>query len=138
MKNEDSDYWAYNTVKASIVNGFVIDMLDEIGNEDVEINIEDWNVPILREEAVSAIVLATDRLNFELKKNSQILTINDIPDNIEIKDIYKDYVVEGFNIGVTGGVDEKHTFKPLNTLTRVQICQMLYNLNWCQPIENNG
>lgn len=138
VKNEDSDFWAYNTVKASIINGFVIDMLDEIGNEDVEINIEDWNVPILREEAVSAIVLATDRLNFELKKNSQILTINDIPDNIEIKDIYKDYVVEGFNIGVTGGVDEKHTFKPLNTLTRVQICQMLYNLDWCQPVENNG
>lgn len=120
----ENDYWAYTAIKSCGNFGFILKPFDEITEEE-------FNVPILREEAVAALIMARDYNETSLEQVSGPIMSIDIPDYAEIDDLYKKAVLTGYEFGVTNGVDSKKTFNPKGELTRAQGCQMFYNLNWC-------
>ena len=120
----ENDYWAYTAIKSCADFGFILKPFDEITEEE-------FNVPILREEAVAALIMARDYNETSLEQVYSFIVETDIPDYAEIDDMYKKHILTGYEFGVTNGVDSKKTFNPKGQLTRAQGCQMFYNLNWC-------
>ncbi len=115
---EAEQYWAYHAIASCIEAGYLLDR--------GEITEENYDIPIPRQAAVSGMYLARkDRLT-----NKSDLTAADIPDYQEIADEYKDNVLAAYQFGITKGVDEAGTFLPARSLTRGEICQLFYNLNW--------
>ncbi len=53
---------------------------------------------------------------------------NTIPDYDEIDNVYKGFVFVAYGTGLLGGVDEKGTFAPQNTLTRAEGATVLLRL----------
>ena len=54
----------------------------------------------------------------------------DIPDYDQISPEYQDTIMNAYNFNITDGMKADHTFVPQGTLTRAQVCQLFYNLNW--------
>ena len=52
-----------------------------------------------------------------------------------ISDKYKALILQAYNSGITTGVNEQLKFSPKNKLTRGQVCQLFYNVNWTTPIK---
>ena len=52
-----------------------------------------------------------------------------------ISPVYKDDVINAYLNGITKGIDENRTFAPKSLLTRAQVCQLFYNINWVSPLE---
>ncbi len=115
---EANGYWAYDAIDSCVKEGYIISL--------GEITEENYDVAIPRQAAVSGMYLA--------KKDSLANPINlsnaDIPDYEEISAEYKDNVLAAYQFGITKGVDEIGTFLPQRSLTRAEICQLFYNLNW--------
>lgn len=113
----ENGYWAYRAVANCVNLGFV--------ENRGEITPKNYDVPILREEAIAGMYLA--------KKDTltvvRSITKNDIPDIGNVTAKYVDDVVNAYNYGVCSGVDAKGTFNGSSRLTRAQICQLFYNVN---------
>ena len=82
----------------------------------------------LSEAAVSAMYLAS-KSTIENSIFGEI-SLEDIPDNADISEEYKENVVNAYNFGITKGNDDKLTFNPQGSLTRAQVCQLFYNLGF--------
>jgi len=106
----ENGYWAYKAIKSCVDKGY-IESMGEIKNAA-------YGVTIPREVAVSAMVMASE------KTPTGTFTEKDIPDYASISDKYKENIVKAYNLGITTGVDENHTFNPTKSLTRAEICQL--------------
>lgn len=115
---DETGYWAAKSIKSCIEKGYIY----ECG----EVNIENYSRTITREEAIAAMQLASGRSQM---KDRQI-NIEDIPDWQQIDDKYKDLILQAYNSGITTGVNEQFKFSPKSQLTRGQVCQLFYNVNW--------
>lgn len=115
-----ADYWAYNAIKSCINAGYVTD----IG----VISPKNYDVPIPREAAIAAMY----RAKAPTLKN--VVNANpSVPDIDECEYYYKDDVLKAYKYGITQGVDANGTFLPKKSLTRAEVCQLFYNLNWSTP-----
>lgn len=56
-----------------------------------------------------------------------------IPDVEEISPVYLDAVKTAYVTGLCSGVDAAGTFKPKSNITRAEVCQLFYNVNWTKP-----
>ena len=111
----ENKYWAYKAIKSCIDKGYIED-LGEIKNAN-------YGVTIPREAAVSAMVMASSKVP------TGTFTEKDIPDFASISAKYQGNIVKAYNLGITTGVDEKHTFNPKKSLTRAEICQLFITID---------
>ena len=122
---DENGYWAGVAIYECVDMGYI--------NSYGEILPENYDVPITREAAVSAMYLAS-QANF-LNATPKGIKLEDIPDNDKISEVYKEHIVDAYNYGITNGNDDKLTFNPQGSLTRAQVCQLFYNLDWTEPAE---
>ena len=122
---DENGYWAGIAIYECVDMGYIL--------SNGDITPENYNVPITREAAVSAMYLAS-QANF-LNTTPKGIKLEDIPDNEQISEVYKEHIVDAYNYGITNGNDDKLTFNPQGSLTRAQVCQLFYNLNWVRPAE---
>ena len=120
---ELNGYWAGKAIESCIANGYILSR-----GEITRIN---YDVSMSREAAVSAMYLARKDVLDEPVKN---LVGDNIPDFSQISPEYKENILSAYNYGITNGVDSYGTFNPFSTLTRAQVCQLFYNLDWTSPI----
>ncbi len=113
-----NNYWAYNAIDSCLKAGYLM--------ESGEITPEIFDAPITREAAVAAMYLAKKD---EVQRTGNI-TETMIPDFSDISEAYREHILAAYNCGITAGMDEARTFAPQSTLTRAQVCQLFYNLNW--------
>lgn len=118
-----SGYWAGKAIRACMLEGYIVSVGD--------ITPANYNVPITREVAVTAM-LAASRGRLELADLN--ITEDDIPDYDKISSQYQFSILEAYKGGLTSGMDDKGTFNPQGVLTRAQICQLFYNLGWNKPL----
>lgn len=109
-------YWATEAIQSAINSNII--------KNHGDINSKNYDVAITREEAIAGLAIAMK--NIEAKYS---YTISDIADNKDISDEFKDSIVRAFNIGITSGVDSNKTFLPKRSLTRAELCQLLYNVS---------
>lgn len=109
-------YWATEAIQSAINSNII--------KNHGDINSKNYDVAITREEAIAGLAIAMK--NIEAKYS---YTISDIADNKDISDEFKDGIVRAFNIGITSGVDSNKTFLPKRSLTRAELCQLLYNVS---------
>lgn len=113
-----NDYWAYTAIESCLDAGYIL--------ERGAITAENFDAVIPREAAVSAMYLAKkDTLTVTGEVEAAM-----IPDYDLISNVYQENVLAAYNSGITTGVDDLGTFKPQDTLTRAQVCQLFYNLDW--------
>lgn len=120
LYDTESDYWAENYIRACIDFGYVLG----VEEQPEVINKSDWDVPMLREEAVTAMMLVE---GYWLEANEDIDSTM-IPDFNAIDEQYSQYILDAYKCGVTVGTDANRTFAPKSQLTRAQGCQLLYRL----------
>ena len=134
-------YWAYKAIKSCIDANLV--------ESQGEINAKNYNVAIPREAAVSAMYRASVYMVSNKNNDSDTvaegsnniglsggsITPESIPDFNLISPVYKDDVINAYLNGITKGIDENRTFAPKSLLTRAQVCQLFYNINWVSPLE---
>lgn len=119
---DEAGYWAAQAVKNCIDAGYVFSAGD--------ITPENYDVAITREAAVAAMYLAKKA---SLTENETKLAVTEIPDFDLISEQYKENILNAYKYGITNGMDEARTFNPQGLLTRAQVCQLFYNLNWTAP-----
>lgn len=118
LKTGEMDgYWAGKAIQSCITEGFIKDL--------GEITRENYDKPITREAAVSAMYLIDRGENGVVRE----VSTSDIPDFESISDDYKENIVNAYRAGITSGMDGSGTFNPMGELTRGQICTLFYNLN---------
>lgn len=119
---EENGYWAGMAIRKSIDAGCIISR--------GEITPENYDVPITREAAISAMFyLQYEEDDFESMFTHEEL-IAHIPDYDSISDVYKNNILGAYGAEITTGIDEKHTFNPKGHLKRAEICQLFYNSDW--------
>lgn len=118
--NDANGYWAGIAISGCLSEGYVL--------SSETISPENYDKPITREAAVSAMYLAS-KSTIENSIFGEI-SLEDIPDNADISEEYKENVVNAYNFGITKGNDDKLTFNPQGSLTRAQVCQLFYNLGF--------
>ena len=112
-----ADYWAYNAIKSCLNAGYVTD----IGVISPAV----YDVPMPREAAIAAMYRAK-----EMSLRDVVNPNPSIPDIEECEYYYKNDVIKAYKFGITKGVDANGTFLPKKSLTRAEVCQLFYNLNW--------
>lgn len=117
-------WWAGKAIDSCVNAGFV--------NSLGENNATNYDVPISREVAIVGMYRASRDFMFDVSPVYSF-TSSDIPDYSSISGQYQDEVLDAYNIGITTGMDDAHTFAPETSLTRAQICQLFFNLNWTSP-----
>jgi hypothetical protein len=123
----ENGYWAYGSIKSCIQAGYIVDR--------GEITSANYDVAIPREAAVAAMYKGKQA---ELFLPTNTLTATDIPDYDKISDVYKNDILNAYKYGITAGMDANRTFNPQGQLTRAQVCQLFYNLDWTAPLANVG
>jgi len=115
---EENGYWAAKAVKNCVDAGFIPDrgVVSEVN----------YDVAISREAAIAAITEMNG--GSPLAKANGAITEADIPDYAAISAEYQEKILEAYQVGITQGIDESKTFDPMATLTRAEICQLLYNI----------
>ncbi|MBQ5739551.1 MAG: S-layer homology domain-containing protein [Oscillospiraceae bacterium] len=116
-----SGYWAEKALESCVTAGYIRDR--------GAISKENYEVPIERQEAVAAMQRAGKRTP------TGTLTEADIPDFASIDPTLRADILAAYNSGVTSGTDNSRTFVPTGLLTRAQVCQLFYNLDWVAPIK---
>lgn len=124
---EENGYWAYKAVESCIRAGYILDR--------GEITPANYNVAITREAAVAAMYKGKQA---ELFLPTNTLTSADIPDYSNISKDYQNDILNAYRYGITNGMDSSRTFNPKGQLTRAQVCQLFYNLNWTNPLVDVG
>lgn len=117
-------YWAGGAITNCLEKGYIANL--------GEITAANYNVPITREAAVAAMYLAKAS---SLGEPQRSLTSADIPDFDQISAEYQDLILKAYNYNITDGMKADHTFVPQGTLTRAQVCQLFYNLDWTEAAK---
>ncbi|MBR5152062.1 MAG: S-layer homology domain-containing protein [Clostridia bacterium] len=115
---EENGYWAAKAIKSCIDAGWMTSLGD--------IKEEVYDVAISRENAIA--VVAEINGGYLLTKADESITEEQIPDFASIAPEYQEKILDAYRVGITQGVDESKTFDPKATLTRAEICQLLYNI----------
>lgn len=118
--SDDAGYWAAGAIKSCVEAGYVV------ANGDVVP--ANYDIPISREAAVAAMYWASGS-----SVEQGTIAPEDIPDYASISEEYKSAIVGAYNCGITSGVDSNKTFSPESSLTRGQVCQLFYNMEWTTP-----
>lgn len=120
---DETGYWAAKAIKSCIDNGYIY--------SHGEINMKNYDEVITREEAIAAMQIASGRNSIDGKN----IQLSDIPDGSQISDRYKDLIIQAYNSGITTGVNDQLKFSPKNQLTRGQVCQLFYNVDWTTKLH---
>ncbi len=112
---EENGYWAGKAIAVCTEQS---DLVISRG----AITPENYDVPITREAAISAMFLLTGGNAEELG------VVIGIPDEADISEEYKNNIFAAYVVGITSGVDENGTFMPKKELTRAEVCQLFYNM----------
>lgn len=110
----DTGYWAYSAISACLECGWI--------EGRGPIAPQNYDVPATREVGVAAITRAGE--------NSTISSTTKIPDIEAVSDVYKQDIIQAYASGICNGKDKYGTFDPLGLLTRAEVCQMFYRMNW--------
>ena len=86
-----------------------------------------YDVPVPREVAVAGVYRMSRQ--FLQNKDTSITELN-IPDYYLIDESYRNDILFAYQSGLSHGSDSKGTFNPKSTLTRAELCQLLYNANF--------
>jgi len=126
---DETGYWAAKAIKGCLEKNLIFNR--------GEINAKNYDVPMTREAAVSAMYIMV-KDNYDIIKMD--ITSADIPDYNLISAEYRSNVLKAYNLGITGGIDSNRTFAPDANLTRAQVCQLFYNLGLTNvpTAEDNG
>ncbi len=116
--------WAYGAVRSCVSAGY-IDL------QDPEMAPKILNAPIPRKLAISAIQVAG------ALRQASAVDFDRIPD-VDGTDVYDVFILAAYRSGLTQGGDTLGTFHPEDSLTRAELCQILYNADWTQPREGSG
>ena len=92
-----------------------------------EITSANYDVPVPREVAVAGVYRMSRQ--FLQNKDTSITELN-IPDYYSIDEAYRNDILFAYQSGLSHGSDSKGTFNPKSTLTRAELCQLLYNANF--------
>lgn len=117
-KSDGAGYWASSAIKYCIDKGFIASR--------GEINSTNYDVPITRAEAVSAVTKCYEVSGTVHPDTSEV----SIPDIAQCPAQYVDTIMRAYAYGIVSGVDKYGTFRPNNSLTRAELCQIIYNLKW--------
>ncbi len=115
----DPEYWAKNYIERNQYVGYVL--------SDAPATKENWDVPATREQAVYAITMAFNRQMGFNKINGE-----DIKDWSKIDPKMKDVILWAYTADIVSGRPDG-TFGPKDSITRAELCQMLYNIHWTVP-----
>ena len=116
-------YWAALAVQECVSHGYIEDR--------GPITSENYDVTITREEAVSGLAQAAKEAKVIRPSTGSVFALGySIPDYNDISLKYRLNIVDAYFAGVTQGVDGDHTFNPHGILTRAEMCQLFYNLDW--------
>lgn len=124
---EQNGYWAYKAIKSCRDKGYVIDLGDYTS--------ANYDVAMPREAAVAGMFRAKATELYAAGKVGTSITDKHIPDYAKIDDNYKNDILDAYNSGITNGMDSNRTFNPKGILTRAEVCQLFYNLNWTTPAK---
>lgn len=86
-----------------------------------------YDIPVPREVAVAGVYRMSRQ--FLQNKDTSITELN-IPDYNSIDEAYRNDILFAYQSGLSHGSDSKGTFNPKATLTRAELCQLLYNANF--------
>lgn len=109
-------YWAGKAVEYARDWTFIKDLGD--------ITPANYDVPVSREVAVAGVYRMSRQ--FLQNKDTSITELN-IPDYYSIDESYRNDILFAYQSGLSHGSDDKGTFNPKSTLTRAELCQLLYN-----------
>lgn len=118
--SSSTGYWATNAIQYCIDKGYIASHGD--------INSQNYDVPVTRAEAVSAVVkcyvgIAGDVYEPDTSEVS-------IPDIAQCPAEFVEAIKRAYAYDIVGGVDKSGTFNPNYGLTRAELCQIAYNLKW--------
>ncbi|MBQ4543475.1 MAG: S-layer homology domain-containing protein, partial [Clostridia bacterium] len=83
-----------------------------------------YDVPVPREVAVAGAYRMSSQF---IKTKDASITEKNIPDYYAIDEAYRNEILLSYQSGLSRGADDKGTFNPKDTLTRAELCQLLYN-----------
>jgi len=114
----DNGYWAYKAIESmkkigSLPGGF----------NDKDINSSNYDVAASREIAIAAAAYT-----YCQGLADESAAPASIPDALAISSDCTKWINEAYRIGITHGVDANGTFNPGASLTRAELCQMIYNI----------
>jgi len=117
--HNDPQYWAKKYVENAVHIGYILDEKPIVkGN---------WDVPATREQAVYAITLAARRqMSFKKINSEEVKDFNSIDERM------RDVILWAYGIEAINGRPDG-TFGPKETITRAELCQLLYNIHWTVP-----
>lgn len=110
-----SGYWAYPAIEFCLANGYV----EDFG----AITSANYDVPATREVAISAL----NRFLFGVKTYYDGEGSYNIPDYLDISEVYRNDIRGAYYNKLVSGVDGNGTFLPGNDITRAEFCQVYYN-----------
>ena len=118
------DHWAAIPIGWCTYNNLVIDADVEDANGNITKN--SLNAPMTRQQAIAAMSRLASYKG-EKPDNSKNPSI---PDLMSIDFKYRDQIKLAYKFGITNGVDDSGTFRPMTNVTRAQVCQMIYSMGW--------
>lgn len=122
---EENGYWAAKAIKSCVDEGYINDL--------GEVNSAIYDVPITREAAIAAIARTQPLVNLfgeeSVSDHEWIINKESIPDYDMISAEYQKDVLAAYRLNITTGKDANMTFDPKGTLTRAEVCQLLYNIS---------
>ena len=124
---EQNGYWAYKAIESCRNKGYIIDLGAYTS--------ANYDVAMPREAAVAGMFRAKATELYAAGKVGTSITDKHIPDYAKIDDNYKNDILDAYNSGITNGMDSNRTFNPKGILTRAEVCQLFYNLNWTTPAK---
>ncbi len=124
---EENGYWAGKAIRMNIEAGSILSR--------GEITPENYDVPITREAAISAMFYLQYETEDFVSKLTHDELIEHIPDYDSISEAYRNNIIGAYGAGITTGIDENHTFNPMGQLKRAEICQLFYNSDWTAPTK---
>lgn len=122
----ENGYWAYKAIDYCINTSFCLLTLGDITTDN-------YDVECTREVAVYMIVKglgasATTTVD-------KTITEDDIPDYKDIDYRYDEYILDAYQWGLLTGTNSLGTFAPKSTLTRAEVCAILYRAGYTEAAE---
>lgn len=122
-----TEYWAKPIIEYCLSGGYI--------QNRGEITAKAYGVPITREEAISALVRIW-LYDGQRDRATGMIVESDIPDFSSIANEYAADILAAYNNGITHGMDSSGIFKPNKTLSRAEMCQMIWNALYSTSSEN--
>jgi len=120
--NYKVDHWARPAV-CWCIDSLVV--LEEDVMRGKTVPNEILNSPMNREQAIYALsrYAMGNRATFDGKDHN-------IPDLSSVSEKYREGIKLAYQCGLTGGMDSTGRFNPKGAVTRAQVCQMFYSMQW--------